>query len=132
MNNFFLYRFQNSIRSTIIPWDKSSAFYASNWDIHSMLQTNVLTSRALNDAPDLIALYNDTLRQAADIAGGPGGWLEQEIIKDYDQIRQAVYEDNLKPDDLWNPNAAFEADVALLRAFAQQRAASVRFQLDGQ
>jgi spore coat protein CotH len=127
MNNFFLYRFQNSIRSTIIPWDKSYAFYSINWDIFYMLQTNVLTARALTAAPDLIALYKDTLRQAADIAGGPGGWFEQEVIKAYDQIRQAAYEDGLKPS-----NEDFEADVAYLLAFAQQRAASVRFQLDSQ
>jgi spore coat protein CotH len=137
MNNFFLYRFQNSIRSTTIPWDKSFAFWAIDWDIFQMFQSNVLTSRALNAAPDLIALYKDTLRQAADTAGGPGGWLEQEIIKEYGQIRQAVYEDGLKlcqgTTDMHRcSNEEFEAEVAYLILFAQQRAAFVRFQLDGQ
>jgi len=139
MNNFFLYRFQNSIRSTFIPWDKSNAFWAIDWDTFFSIQSNVLTSRALNAAPDLIALYKDTLRQAADVAGGPGGWLEQEILKEYMQIRQAVYEDRLKLCDQGatgnlHPcsNEEFEAEVALLIQFAQQRAAFVRSQLDGQ
>jgi len=139
MNNFFLYRFQNSIRSTFIPWDKSNAFWAIDWDTFFGFQGNVLTSRALNAAPDLIALYKDTLRQAADVAGGPGGWLEQEILKEYGQIRQAVYEDQLKLCDQGatgnlHPcsNEEFEAEVAFLIRFAQQRAGFVRSQLDGQ
>jgi spore coat protein CotH len=127
LNNFFLYRFQNSIRSTIIPWDKNFAFEQIDWDIFHVFPSNVLTARACIAAPELIALYKDTLRQAADIAGGPGGWLEQEIIKEHGQIRQAVYEDGLKPS-----NADFEADVANLIDFAKQRAAFVRFQLDVQ
>jgi len=137
MNNFFLYRFQNNIRSTFIPWDDSNAFWAIDWDIFHNFQSNVLASRALNAAPDLIALYKDTLRQAADAAGGSGGWLEQEIIKEYAQIRQAVYEDQLKlcrgTDNLIPcSNEDFEAAVAHLIRFAQQRAAFVRSQLDGQ
>src|SRR5262249_16933204 len=103
------------------------------------VQFNVLTIRALNAAPDLIALYKDTLRQAADVAGGPGGWLEQEILKEYGQIRQAVYEDHLKlcgqgETDYAHrcSNEEFEADVAFLIRFAQERAAFVRHQLDGQ
>ena len=34
--------------------------------------------------------------QAVNTAGGPGGWLEQEVTKEYQQIRQAVYEDPYK------------------------------------
>ena len=137
MNNFFLYRFQNNIRSTFIPWDDSYAFWRFDWDIFHNFQSNVLTSRALNAAPDLIALYKDTLRQAADAAGGPGGWLEQEINKEYAQIREAVYEDQLKicgggASLVPCSNEEFEAAVAHLIGFAQQRAAFVRFQLDGQ
>jgi spore coat protein CotH len=136
LNNFFLYRFQNSIRSIFIPWDKSNAFWAINWDIFHNFQSDFITIRALASAPNLIALYKDTLRQAADIAGGPGGWLEQEITKVYQQIRQANYEDKLKLCDqgatgYLHPcsNDEFDAEVAYLLRFAQQRAAFVRAQL---
>ncbi|HYR82558.1 MAG TPA: CotH kinase family protein [Terriglobia bacterium] len=136
LNNFFLYRFQNSIQSTFIPWDKSNAFWALDWNIMHNFTTNVLTSRALTIAPNLIAAYKDRLRQASDIAGGVGGWLEQEVTKEYQQIRQAVYDDNLK---LCDPGATgslrpctndqFDAEALYMIQFARQRAAIVRAQL---
>jgi spore coat protein CotH len=136
LNNFYLYRFQNTVLSTFIPWDKSNTFWALDWDTFHNFTTNVLTRRALTAAPDLIALYKDTLRQAADIAGGPGGWLEQEIVKESEQIRQAVYEDNLKLCDegasgYLHPcsNDEFEAEVASMLQFARQRSDFVRSQL---
>jgi spore coat protein CotH len=136
INNLYLYRFQNSIQSFFIPWDKSNAFWSLDWDIFHNFQNNVLTQRALNVAPDLIGLYRDTLRQLADIAGGPGGWLEQEILKESQQIRQAVYADTLKLCDqtatgYLHPctNDEFDADVARLLQFAEQRADGVRAQL---
>jgi spore coat protein CotH len=136
LNNFFLYRFQNNIRSIFIPWDKSNAFWAMDWNIFHNFTTNVLTRRALAVAPELIALYKDTLRQAANIAGGVGGWLEQEIMKEYQQIRQAAYEDTNKLCDqgatgYLHPcsNDEFDAEVAYMIRFARQRAANVQAQL---
>ena len=136
VNNFYLYRFQNSIQSTFIPWDKSNAFWALDWNIMHNFTTNVLTSRALTIAPDLMAIYKDTLRQASDTAGGIGGWLEQEITKEYQQIRQAAYDDTLK---LCDPGATgslrpctndqFDAEALFMIQFARQRAAAVRAQL---
>jgi len=137
MNNFFLYRFQESLQSTVIPWDKSNAFWAREWNIFHNFSSNVLTARALAVAPDLIAIYKDFLRQAADIAGGPGGWLEQEITNEYQQIRQAAYDDILKLQDKSatgtlkpSSNADFESEVAEMIQFARQRSAFVRAQLD--
>ena len=136
LNNFFLYRFQNRLQSTFIPWDKSNAFWAIDWNIFHNLSTNVLTRRALAVAPDLIALYKDTLRQAANIAGGVGGWLEQEITKEYQQIRQAAYEDTRKLCDqgatgYLHPcsNDEFDAEVVYMLRFARERAGNVQTQL---
>ena len=138
LNNHYLYRFHNSLRSIFIPWDKSNAFWAADWDILHNFTTNVLTSRALSVAPDLMAVYRNSLLQAADSAGGDGGWLEQEILKEYRQIRQGVYEDNLKLCDQGATgtlhscsNAEFEAEVARLIQFARQRSDFVRSQLAG-
>src|SRR5204863_8849296 len=137
LNNFFLYRFQNRLESTFIPWDKSNAFWAIDWNIFHNFSTNVLTRRALAVAPDLIALYKDELRQAANIAGGVGGWLEQEITKEYQQIRQAAYEDPFKLGDKFATgtlrpvsNDDFDAEAAYLIQFARQRSAFVRAQLN--
>jgi hypothetical protein len=98
--------------------------------------TNVLSRRALA-VPELLSVYRDTLRLAADAAGGAGGWLEQEIVKEYAQIRQAAYDDHNK---LCDPGATgslrscsneqFDAEVAYMIQFAQQRAAIVRAQLN--
>jgi spore coat protein CotH len=136
LNNFFLYRFQNSTRSIFLPWDKSNAFWTIDREIFHNFTSNILTLRALSAAPDLIAIFRTSLQQAADSAGGLGGWLEQEVLKESQQIRQAVYEDPLKLCDqgatgVLHPctNAEFEAEVAYLTQFAQQRANIVRAQL---
>jgi spore coat protein CotH len=136
VNNFFLYRFENTIQYTFIPWDKSNTFWTPmDRDIYHNFVTNVLTSRALTAAPDLIALFKDYVGQAAAIAGGPGGWLEQEITKEYSQIRQAVYDDSYKMcyTNPYEPklcsNDEFEVEVAYMIQFAQNRAAIVLGQL---
>jgi hypothetical protein len=86
-------------------------------------------------APDLITLFKDYMRQAAAIAGGPGGWLEQEITKEYGEVRQAVYDDPNKicsdPFGLLLPcsNEQFEAAVSQMIQFAENRPAIVLGQL---
>jgi spore coat protein CotH len=139
VNNLFLYRFQNTDRSTVIPWDKSNTFYQIDRDIFHNFTTDVLTSRALAIAPDLIQNFRNMLSQAADTAGGPGGWLEQEITKEYQQIQQAVYADPYKlcynpdraPDAVMSAcsNDHFDSEVSYMIQFARQRAAIVRAQL---
>jgi spore coat protein CotH len=137
LNNFYLYRFENTPRSIFIPWDKSNAFWSADWNIFHNFTAYVLTSRAMNVAPDLMGIYLDTLRQMADTAGGPGGWLEQEVLKESQQIRRAVYDDKLKLCDqtasgYLHPctNDEFEADVARLVQFAQHRPDIVGAQLE--
>src|SRR5262249_19577299 len=78
------------------------------------------------------------LARAADVAGGPGGWLEQEIQREYAQIRDAAYADPVKVCDptasgILRPctNQEFEAAVANMVAFAGQRALDVQIQLAG-
>ena len=137
LNNFFLYRYENSFLYTVIPWDKSNTFWTPmDRDIYHNWTTNVLTVRTLAAAPDLLALFKNYVQQAAAVAGGPGGWLEQEITKEYNQIRQAVYED---PNRLCDPGATgilkpcstdqFEAEVAYMQRFAENRPAIVQAQL---
>jgi spore coat protein CotH len=137
LNNFFLYRFQNTIRYTVIPWDKSNAFWTPlDRDIYHNFTTNVLGVKTLTVAPDLLNLFKNYVQQAAATAGGPGGWLEQEITKESNQIRQAVYDDTLK---LCDPGATgtlkpcsndqFEGEVAYMLQFARNRANIVLSQL---
>jgi len=95
VNNFYLYRFENSGQSQFIPWDRSQSFHSLEWPIFRNINTNVLAARAFA-IPELQAVYLQTLQRAAEVAGGNGGWLEHEILKDYDQIHQAALQDPVK------------------------------------
>lgn len=137
VNNHFLYRFENSFRSIFIPWDKSNTFWSQDWDILHNFSSFVLTIRAMSIAPDLMALYESALQQAAAIAGGAGGWMEQEITKEYQQIRQAAYLDTLKLQDpgatgFLRPasNADFDAENQYMIQFARTRSDLVTSELN--
>ena len=110
MNNFYFYGFENKTLFTFIAWDKSEAFkggaeygiFHNITDVPSWLQ-NRLMARAIS-YPDLYELYLDTLLECARSAsepapgstGGPG-WLEREIQREYEQIRDAALADPVKP-----------------------------------
>ena len=49
------------------------------------------------------------------------GWMEREIQREYDQIRDLVYTDTTRQ----FTNADFEAEVERLRTFARERSAFV-------
>jgi len=125
MNNFYLYRFQAGLKSTFIPWDKSEAFKAGPthpiwyniFDVPPWLK-NRLMDRAMA-VVDLRNLYLDTLLASAQDASG--AWLENEIVRAYQQIRQAALDDPFKP----FTNDEFELDVQALLEFARSRAAFV-------
>jgi hypothetical protein len=137
LNNFYLYRFNGKNVHTFIPWDKSNTFFAMDWPIMRNVQWNVLTKRALA-IPELLTLYRNQLALAASIAGGPGGWLEQEIQREYAQIRDAAYADPVRVCD---PTASgtlrpctiqeFELAITNMVAFARRRALDVQIQLAG-
>ena len=125
MNNFYLYRFQGTSISTLIPWDKSEAFKAGvsasiwrNVDDVPPSSRNVLMVRAMG-APALRGVYLDTLLWCADIAEG---WLEREIQRAADQIRESVRQDRAAPFSF----DEFEAEVQRLLDFARERSDIVR------
>ena len=135
VNNFYFYRFENSEQSQFIPWDKSQTFNSLDWPVLRHIDNNVLARRAFA-IPELQAVYLETLKRAAEIAGGSGGWLEQEILNDYEQIHMAALEDPFKQcysssGSLTNcTNEQFEAEVAYLLRFASLRSADVLRQLN--
>jgi tellurite resistance protein len=69
---------------------------------------------------ELRDLYFDTLLTCAAVAS-TDGWLEQEIRREYEQIRQAALDDTLTPFS----HEAFELDVQHLLEFARLRTAAV-------
>ena len=126
MNNFYLYRFAGTVRSTLVPWDRSEAFKggvaASIWrnvDDVPPSSRNVLMERAMRD-PGLRGAYLDTLLRCADAAAA--GWLEGEVTRAADQIRESVRQDPAAPFSF----EEFEIEVARLIDFARSRAGIVR------
>jgi hypothetical protein len=147
MNNFYFYRFQGKNLSTFIPWDKSHTFTAGpehsiwhNIDAPSWLRNRLMDR--LMEFPELVDTYVNTLAQAADVAMTPvvppiqtadspapaaqKGWLEAEIQREYEQIREFALADPFKP----HSNGDFEAAIQQLLFFARERANHVRPQVD--
>jgi spore coat protein CotH len=121
MNNFYLYRFEHSQLSTVIPWDLSEAFksgprhpiWFNIFDVPAHLR-NHLMDKAMATV-DLHNLYLDTLLAAAQNASG--AWLEGEIMRAYHQIRESAYQDPAKPFS----DEQFEQDVQVMLEFARLR-----------
>jgi spore coat protein H len=144
-NNFYLYRFENRNLFIFLPWDKSQAFWESpspnyfifrNIEDGTMTHRNRLVARALSDT-ELREFYLDTLLACADAAAAPSdgtisapgsdalGWLEAEIVREYDQIKLAVTSDTTK----LNSNEEFEKASADIKTFARLRSNNVREQV---
>jgi spore coat protein CotH len=129
MNNFYLYRLENTNVSQFIPWDKDLAFDNATRSIWENADRNTLMQRAMN-VPALRALYLDTLRNAAALASAPDGddargWLEREAAREVDQIRAWAESDSLKP----QTNEAFNAELDKVRDIARTRPAFVTCQV---
>nr|UXE44173.1 hypothetical protein Hi04_10k_c1170_00020 [uncultured bacterium] len=134
LNNFFLYRYSKSSVFGFIPWDKSNTFSLADRWIWVNTDRNVLSRRALAD-PALRDFFVETVKAAASSAGGPGGWMDQEIGRAYSQIHEAAIEDPNKqcPDAAGYiqlcSNDEFENGVALMTGFVRQRNAAVADQM---
>jgi hypothetical protein len=127
-NNFYIYRFANTNRFELFPWDKGNTFWATDYSIFRNItdgpveKRNRLVIRALQE-PDLRTLYLDTLLEAA-ASAAEGGYLEGEVDRIYNQIRAAALADTLI-----FTNAEFEAGVLDLRTFARDRGANIGAQV---
>ena len=130
-NNFYFYRFQGMNLSRFLFWDKSQTFSELEHPIFWHMDQNVLTRRSLA-VPELRNAYLDWLARSATTAGGEGGWLAQEMEREYNQIRTAALEDpNKQKQDpntgllIPSSNQDFEDHVNFLRQFARIRSADV-------
>ena len=130
MDNFYLYRFRGKNLSQFIAWDKDQAFSAADRDIWKNARGNVLMRRALA-IPEIRNAYMEALVKSAVLAGGPNGWLQQEMAREFNQIRTAALEDPFKQyvDDseahLDSSNDIFLAESARVSAFAGDRSDSI-------
>jgi spore coat protein CotH len=126
VNNFYLYRFENSSRSQFIAWDEDNAFYAVDFPILQGHERNELMRRAMQ-VPPLRTAYLAALLEAAASAIEPVDeagttWLEHEVQQQGSLITAAMTADPVTPFS----NDEFAAGVAALLAFGPARAAFVR------
>lgn len=125
MNNFYLYRFEDTRRFQFLPWDKDATFMVADQSIWRNVEQNALV-RQLMQVPELRDLYLETLVEAADSAAEPDsdgtGWLEAEITRAASGIRDAVRADRTR----WQSQWTFDEEVERLRNFAATRSKFVR------
>ncbi len=125
-NNFYLYRFQGQKLAQLLPWDKDLVFWAKDYDIFQGVDDNVLAKRALA-VPSLYRLYLETLIECAAKAeerespDSPTGWLEAEVRRTFDQIREAAHSDGNKRFD----TERFEDELGKVLRFVHERPAFV-------
>jgi spore coat protein CotH len=143
LNNFYMYRDENSSRFQLFVWDKDGTFLQSDFPVTQGVSENVLARRVLQ-IPTYFKLYLDTMEEAAmtvvsssdakdsirsagrsgndqedrrSMAASIPGWMEREIRREANQIRPAVLNDAYKP----GSNEDFEAGIAQMIEFARQR-----------
>ena len=127
VNNFYLYRFENSSRVQFIAWDEDNAFRAADYPILEGYERNALMRRAMN-VPELRAAYFAGLRSAAASAAEPVGgvsWLEQEIQLQRSIVDAPMQADALKP----YTNEQYAAVADALVEFARVRPGIVLSQI---
>jgi spore coat protein CotH len=113
MNNFYVYRLENSPKHVFIAWDEDNAFLAPDFAVTTRLDENNLTR---------LTLQTGTYRQQyfsvlGEAAASASGWMRQEMQRQFDMINQAMLEDTQKP----YSNDEHAAARARLLAFPDSR-----------
>ena len=137
LNNFYLYRFEDSKRSQFLAWDKDNTFHNLDFDIMKGVNENVLARRLLAQ-PQFRNRYYQQLLDAGTSAmereedaprdsSGPG-WLEREVTRMAAQMRSLARSDTFKPFS----NDEFETSLNDLLIFARERADFVRARVSEQ
>jgi hypothetical protein len=144
MNNFYLYRFEERKLSQMLVWDQDLAFeWLETPPPWHNFEMNVLAGK-IRASPELRARYLNALVEIARSVGPPAGtpevvdpssrqcpaadnepvcsWLEQEIFRQYAQIREAALADPRTP----YTNEQFELGIEFLKRFARERGDFVR------
>lgn len=130
LNNFFLYRYDDSERFQLIPWDKDVNFLELSRDVYEGFEGHALVERALS-MPRLREAYVAALRRCVSLAEAPRedgtgpGWMEREIGREAALIHEAAYQDERKA----YSNPRFEQEVDWMLRFARHRGAQVLRQI---
>jgi spore coat protein CotH len=134
MNNFYLYRFEKSMRFQLLPWDRDTAMFDLGLSVYNRIEFNVLMRRLMEDA-EMRRFYEDELRRCAEVAMRTegeetatvrAGWLEREIRTAYLQIRALARQDTNTPFSV----DEFEAAIEKVLELAGRRSTTVLEDID--
>jgi uncharacterized protein (TIGR03437 family) len=94
MNNFYLYRYarQQQPLFELLAHDEKDTFTKVDRELFHNSSLNVLTRRLLT-LPDFRTTWLEGVMKINTIVSGPNSWLDQEITREYNQIKDAVYAD---------------------------------------
>lgn len=118
MNNFYLYRLENSTSHVFIAWDEDNAFLQPDFGVTTRNEENILTRKTL-ELPSYRSQYFASLGEAATSAAD---WLRQEMQRQLDLIHDAMTTDTVKP----YSNAEYMAERDAILAFPDARVTYVR------
>lgn len=118
MNNFYLYRLENSASHVFISWDEDNAFLQPDFGVTTRNEENVLTRKTLA-LSQYGSQYFSVLSEAASSAAG---WMRQEMQRQLEMINDAMLADTLKPFS----NAEYQSDRDALLGFPEARVTYVR------
>jgi spore coat protein CotH len=119
INNFYLYRLENSNQHVMIAWDTDNTFWGPTFPIRPD-DTNVLMQKLMR-IPEYNALWYAEIARAAQMAEADN-WLDTEIIRNVQRIDTAMKEDVYKP----YSNNSYEGEAGEMLSFARQRLTYVK------
>lgn len=123
MNNFYLYRLENSELHTLISWDSDNTFYSAQLSINEGWSGNPLMEKLMSN-PDYNALYSAEVSRTAQLAEADD-WLNTEIIRQVQRVDAAMKEDTSKP----FANSTYEGAAGEMLNFARARITFVKCEL---
>lgn len=124
MNNFYLYRLENSETHTLISWDSDNTFYSPELSINEGWSGNPLMEKLMS-VPEYNALFLAEISRTTQLAEADG-WLDTEIIRQVQRIDTAMEEDPSKP----YSNSTYEGAAGVMLSFARARIAFVKCELE--
>ena len=124
MNNFYMYRLENSPSHVLIAWDEDNAFLQTDFGLTTRVDENVLSRKTL-ELPGYRSQYYSALSEAASAAAS---WMRQEMQRQFSMINDAMVADTLKP----YSNAEYMSARDALLAFPDARLTYVRCEVSKQ
>lgn len=128
INNFYLYRLEDSPQHVLIAWDADVTFWGPTFPTNEGHDANLLMNKLMR-VQKFRDLYYAELRRAMDLASEPvdeGTWLEAEIRRQLDLIDTAMREDPFKP----YGNNLFDASREAMTNFTANRLTFMRCELE--